>query len=60
MIWKAPSYEAPYWRDVPSRQASPTVHEQEPQDVKTGLLDKDGRPLMRKAERQPLGYFRLK
>lgn len=36
-----------------------TVHEQEPQRVKTGLLNADGRPLFRVEESDPIGFVRF-
>lgn len=51
-----------YWLEWYPKSSVPslTVYASEQAEVKTGLLDANGRPLVRRAETEPLGYFPLR
>jgi hypothetical protein len=52
----APARRASLIWDDPTRGDTITIHETQREPVKTGLLDKDGREIMRAPEEQPVGF----
>ena len=60
MNWTAPSDIAGYWLRHENGAQQRTVYEPEDQPIKTGILDADGNPIMRRAERASVGYLRFK